>query len=125
VGRSTARAAVGVAEKWQMRNSPGTQIRNHSWNRGLPMRPQFLVTVPVPVLNLNQSHYVTLPYLSQPSQIPLGTRDYHACSHSIIICVIRRGGFCKTAMQRFDPARRLHTALHAWSVWLIWSIWFV
>jgi hypothetical protein len=28
-------------------------------------------------------------------------------------------------MQRFDPARRLHTALHAWSVWLIWSIWFV
>jgi hypothetical protein len=37
-----------------------------------------------------------------------------------------KGAVCKTAMQRFDPARRLHTALRAWSVsfiWFLWSIW--
>ncbi len=36
-----------------------------------------------------------------------------------------KGAVCKTAMQRFDPARRLHIALGAWFVWFIWSIWFV
>jgi hypothetical protein len=33
-----------------------------------------------------------------------------------------KGAVCKTAMQRFDPARRLHTTLHARSVRFIWSI---
>ena len=34
-----------------------------------------------------------------------------------------KGAVCKTAMQRFDPARRLQTALRAWSVWFIWFLW--
>ena len=39
-----------------------------------------------------------------------------------------KGAVCKTAMQRFDPARRLQTALRArsfWFIWFFWSIWFV
>ena len=36
-----------------------------------------------------------------------------------------KGAVCKTAMQRFDPARRLQTALRAWSVWSIWFVLFV
>jgi hypothetical protein len=34
-----------------------------------------------------------------------------------------KGAVCKTAMQRFDPARRLQAALRAWSVWFIWFFW--
>jgi hypothetical protein len=34
-----------------------------------------------------------------------------------------KGAVCKTAMQRFDPARRLHSAHGAQSVWFIWFVW--